>query len=357
MPVLARIVPKNLLLSAQRALSDPAIHAQTVTESNIRDLCTLINLSVLYDDIETLGNKAEIDETYKPHIAPEYQTIRDLTGLNISVGPSPEQFEETLRQSMAFAVDPFAIAGKTVELDKLKKKLSQSLRIETSDRPDYWEDIAEGQRLLLTKEFQEKSIEPENFWLRSFLYAGLARIRQRPLVPDAIRTWGMHQGSITPSDYGQGLEEVIDGKYTPGKIRKLIVDAPFPIPPFAAAVFLRAGKDRKKIPEELKTLRAELAPVRSALSGFQREKETADYRGLITIFGKPHTPDSKIDLDDRVHGALETLRNAMAPVPPQILVLKPVFDMVKSAAALFINLASASPKMLEAGKDMIDIAS
>lgn len=41
-----RIVPKNLFLSAQRR-SQHVVHAGEVRESNIRDLPTLINLSVL----------------------------------------------------------------------------------------------------------------------------------------------------------------------------------------------------------------------------------------------------------------------------------------------------------------------
>jgi hypothetical protein len=353
----ARVVPKNLFLSAQRALSEPAIHLKSVTQSNIRDLCTLITLSVLYDAVETLGSKTELDTNNKPYIAQEYQSIRDFTGLEITIGPSPSEFEETLRQSISFATRPFAAAGKNVALEELKNKLSNSLRLETSGGPDYWEDFAEGQRLVLTKDLKDQSIEPENFWLRSFLYAGLASIRKRPLVPDAIRTWGIDQASACPSDYGQRLEEVIKGKYSPRKMRELIVDHPFQVPPFAAAVFLRAGSDRRRIPGELKALRDELASVRSALSGFQRERDTADYRGFLSVFGKPHTEDSVIALDDRVHYALESLRKVKVPVPPQFFVLKPVFEMVKSAASLFTNLVSPFPRIVAASRDLVDLAS
>jgi hypothetical protein len=107
----------------------------------------------------------------------------------------------------------------------------------------------------------------------------------------------------------------------------------------------------------MRALRDELAPVRLALGSFQREKDTADYRGLITIFGKAHTADSKGVIDDRVHDAIEVLRKVKWPGPPQFLVIKPVFNLVKSAASLFSNLVSASPGAFGAAKDVFEAAS
>ena len=285
----SRIVPKNLFLSAQRGLSEEAVRAGAVTHSNIRDLCTLITLSMLYDEIETLGNKAELEEDCKPYIAAEYQSICDLTGLKINVGPAQHELNEVLKESVSFAVRPFVKAARKIELDALEDKLSKSLRDETSDQPDYWEDFAEGRRLLLAKALDEQSTESENFLLRSFLYAGLASNRQRPFVPDAIRSWGMHQITVPSSDYGEDLERIIEAKYPPGRMWELIAGSPFPIPPFAATVFLRADSKRQNLPKAIKSLRDDLTPVRDALAHFQREKDTADYRGLITIFGKVHT--------------------------------------------------------------------
>lgn len=352
-----RVVPKNLFLSAQRALSEQTIRSAGVTHSNIRDLCTLITLSVLYDDVETLGSKAELSKDSKPNIAPEYEKIRDLTGLQIKVGPTPAEFDETLKESISFAIRPFARANKNITLSELKARLGESLRAETSDQPDYWEDFAEGQKLLQATNLNEFGTSPENFWLRSFLYAGLASTRKRPFVPDAIRSWGMHQTSSVGADYGQHLEQIIEAKYPPSRMWELIRDSPFPIPPFAATVFLRAGSTHRNIPTALRILREDMTPVRDALSSFQREKDTADYSGLVTIFGQSHTPDSKITNDDRVRNAIEALRKATVAVPPQILVLKPVFDMVKSVTSLVTNLVSPSPRIFGAFKDGLDVLS
>jgi hypothetical protein len=348
-----RIVPKNLFLSAQRALSEEVVHAGKVRESNIRDLCTLIDLSVLYEGIETLGSDIELREEQKPHISPEYENIRRLTGLTIKVGPAGSEFENVLRHSLTFAIQPFARSGQDVALDELKAKIASSLRIAISGGPDYWEEFAEGERLL-TKPLNQATSDPEKFWLRSFLYAGFASARSSPLVPDAIRSWGMRIPGRPPSDYGQELQRVIEGKYPPDRMRALFVDSPFPVPPFAAVVFLRADNDPTNVPRALKDLRDELAPVRIALGGFQRERDTADYRGLITIFGKAHTPGSRVALDERMRDAVEALRKLKLPIPPQLLVLKPIFNIVKSASALVANLISASPQAFKAGKDLLE---
>lgn len=60
-------------------MSERAIHAKSVTEGNIKDLCTLITLSNFMMTFETLGNKGEVDGNEKPYIAPECQSIRNLT--------------------------------------------------------------------------------------------------------------------------------------------------------------------------------------------------------------------------------------------------------------------------------------
>src|SRR5690348_3684620 len=95
-----RIVPKNLLFSAQEALSESAVHEGHVTESNLRDLCTLITLSVLYDEIETLGSANELDKFNKPDIARGYDAIRAMTGLCITVGPTPCEFDDVLTKAI-----------------------------------------------------------------------------------------------------------------------------------------------------------------------------------------------------------------------------------------------------------------
>src|SRR5215831_15878454 len=95
---LRRVVPKNLFLSALTALDGPTEKGKTA-ESNIRDLCTLITLSMLYDELETLGHKDELDGHSKPHIAEGYARIRELTGLDIVIGPEPEEADSIIRAS------------------------------------------------------------------------------------------------------------------------------------------------------------------------------------------------------------------------------------------------------------------
>lgn len=336
-----RIVPKNLLFSAQQALSESAVREQRVTESNLRDLCTLITLSVLYDQIETLGNTKELDTSSKPHIAVGYDAIRDMTGLCITVGPKLSEFDAVLDKAIPPATTPFAEARRNVTTEGLRQKLAGALRADISGTPDYWEDLAEGRRLALSKDVGDASTEAEKFWLRTFLYAGLARHRKRPFVPDTIRSWDRNE-DCPPNDYSRQLIEAVDAKYSPERVRELVVDSPIPIPPFPALVFHRTGGDRRKIPQETRNLRCELETVREALTRLQRERETADYSGILTLFGRPHTAKSLLALDDRTRDAFKTLRDLKIPggIPPLVLRVKPVFEILMSTAKFILNLAT-----------------
>jgi hypothetical protein len=274
----SRIVPKNLLVSATRATSDKAVHEGTVRKSNVRDLCTLIDLAVLYDEVETLGSRHELDKNHKEHIAPEYASLKANTGLTIKVGPDDDRtYEETFKQSVAAAAQVFTLEEKVADPEQLRSVLGTALRIQVSDQPDYWEDLDEGRKLLQAKTLDGQLKESEKFWLRTFLYSGLAAARKLPWVPDAIRAWGNASGlKGKPDDYSSQLQRAIRSKYPDDSIQNLILDAPFPIPPFAAAVFLNTKGDRKRIWEEVKKLREDLSNVRktSQISSWRGRRAT-----------------------------------------------------------------------------------
>lgn len=348
-----RVIPKNLLLSAQQALDAPA---DGVTDSNLRDLCTLITISVLYDDVETLGSVAELHEDQKPYISPQYQSILERTGLRICVGPTYDDFQSVLNNSVPEAARVFTRDGTDARVQDLRELLSTALRVEISDMPDYWEDFAEGAEQLRGTPTTDQNEKARRFWLRSFLYAGLAKTRNCPFVPDAVRTWGFGDNKEGSPDYGLELEKVVDEHYPPERIRELVPDVRVDIPPFAAAVFVRAGAARSKIPEELKQLREQLAPVRETLAAFRAEREGGDYRGLLSIFGKPPNEAARVAVDGRVHDALQALRAATLPVSPGLLVLKPLYGVVTSATSLVSRLLGgdltlASRQLFAIGKD------
>lgn len=352
-----RIVPKNLLISAQSALDESTIHANSVRKSNFLDLCSLISLSILYDKVETLGNRDELDSNKKRDIAHEYESLREFTGLDMEVGPHPSDFEIVLNRSVPFAISPFLDIGKGIDSNEIKMKLTESLRNGISDHPDRWEEFAEGKKLLNKDSLKDDSTEPENFWLRSFLYAGLAATRKCSLIPDAIRSWGLPELGNSRPDYTAAVETATKAKYPPNMLKKVLVDSSVPVPPFAAIVFLRAGNDRQNISKELRGLREELESVRAALAMFQSEKELGDYRGrFITLFGRPHTEESKNAINDRVNDAITALRKAKLPIPPTVARLRPVFDIVKSSTTLLFNLVQASPQIPKAIEKLISIA-
>jgi hypothetical protein len=109
--------------------------------------------------------------------------IRDMTGFRITVGPRLSEFEGVLNKAIPPATEPFAKARRNVTTEGQRPKLAGALRADTSGAPDFWEDLAEGKRLALAKDVGDASTEAENFWLRSFLYAGLARHRSHLCVP------------------------------------------------------------------------------------------------------------------------------------------------------------------------------
>ena len=158
-------------------------------------------------------------------------------------------------------------------------------------------------------------------------------------------------------DYAQRLEAAIRAKYPDEDVQNLILDAPFPVPPFAAAVFLKTKGDRARIWDEVRSLRNQLKPVRTALSMLQRERNTADYSGLITLFGVPHSDDSKLRLDDRVRDALDTLRDLKLPLPKQVLVLKPIYDIVKAAASLLVQPIESSSELFQKARELSELRS
>ena len=133
----------------------------------------------------------------------------------------------------------------------------------------------------------------------------------------------------------------------------MITDAPISIPPFAAAVFVRAGSDPSRIVPELKGLREEMASVRQALAHLQQERDWGKYRdGFQTIFATQPSRDSEITADEQTRKALDKLSNLKVPLPPQLLKLQPLFSVVKGAASLLINLIGPSPSWPDGFKDV-----
>jgi hypothetical protein len=334
---ISRIVPKNLLASAMHAVGEENYSGDPISLSNIRDLATLVNLAVLYDEIETIGNMDELNRSYKPHLAEGYQAIQNV-GLRVVIGPKEQDLGHVLSAAAGFAAEPITAAGSDVMLDALKQRLSSSFRGAMSAGPDYWSDFEEGRRLFLARNLDRDS-PAEDFWLRSFLYLGLAKIREMPFVADSVRSWGLSVPCPCP-DYQKQLETIIEAKYTPEQISKLIPDIPVPLPPLAAAVFLRAGT-RRNIMSEMKALREELTPVRTALAAFQHKRQGGEFLGYLTIFGGYYSSTAQREADENVHDALEVLRKLKLPLPPQLLAVKPASEITKSIASLLTTLLSA----------------
>jgi hypothetical protein len=346
-------VPKNLLVSALQARDAEAIERNRVRQSNVRDLCTLITLSVLYDTLETLGHKSELNPDRKPHLAEKYQAFVDELGLTVVPGPRQDEFKSVLDEAVGRSAQAFA-EHRDLSLGAIRDRLSAALRQNTSDGPDYWQDFAEGERLLRRRHIRNTTAatDAEKFVLRSFLYAGLASVRRRPLVLDTVRAVAIKVP--TQSNYGDALEKVVEAKYQ--KRRALIRQSPIRIHPFAEEVLRRCKGDLSELPDVVKNLRQQLRDVRVALAALEAEGDGASYDGIVTIFGSAQTTRSKVELDARVATALEALRKAQLPVPSKAYVVKPLFYVVKAAVDLVGNIPPLRSKWFSkflSGADVI----
>lgn len=358
-----RIVSRNLLVSASHALADPVFDQNSITESNFRDLCTLINMAVLYDGLEVLGSQFHLDRRNKPDVAEEYESIAQLTGLRVDAGPKPEELDAVVLEATKEAAAPFFTVS-NISRDEIMTRLRSSIRNELSDAPDYWDDFNEGKQLALGGTFQGLPFSPakaaENFWYRTFLYLGLARVRQIPFVPDAVRGCGLEQerrnaGSDSIHESNGAYEQLIAavqakwGERTAIPLRGTTVM----IPPFAAVVFRRAGSDRNRIGLALRELREELSEVRSALLRFDLEKKAGSYGSFLQgLFPTNSTEAARIDAGQRVQEAITNFRKQVIPLPPLMLKLRPLLSVVYETYSLVHGLLGDFETLKKAGLEI-----
>jgi hypothetical protein len=349
-PILSRIVSKNLLISARRAFYADASAGHKVTTSNIKDLCTLVNLAALYDSIETLGSNSELKEGEKPHIAAEYQRIENDSGLSILIGPEPKDFGGVVDEGVSLVAGPFVKAGKDTSLSKLRESLGSSLRRETENWPDHFEDFEAGREQALhgSASVGKRAELAKNFWLRSFLYVGLAKVRGTPFVPDTTRTWGMGEQHGDTIIYADELQRTIAKKYQV-VTKQLVQSKSLSIPPFAASVFLRANQAspvpaerRAHLPSELRTLREKMTEIRNNLRGFQAQRTFGEYDGSLTKLMASTPENAETDIDLKVALALVELRKQWAYLPNWLLELQSLFGVIRAGASIAFGLASAA---------------
>jgi hypothetical protein len=326
-----RIVSRNLLVSASQALADAIFDQNRITESNFRDLCTLINLSILYDGVEVLGSHYHLDRQNKPMVAEGYESIEQLTGLSVDAGPKPEELDAVVLEASKEAAAPFFTVA-NISRDEIMTRLRGSIRTELSDAPDYWDDFNEGRQLALGGTFKGIKFSPaqaaENFWYRTFLYLGLARVRRIPFVPDAVRGCGF---PTTGRDSGGAYDQLINAVQAKwgDQLAVLLQGTEVQIPPFAAVIFHRAGSDRSRIGPELRALREELGEVRSALLRFDLEKKAGSYGSYLQgLFPTNSTAAVRSEVDRRVQEAIANLYKQKVPLPRFMLKLRPLLSVI-----------------------------
>jgi hypothetical protein len=101
-------------------------------------------------------------------------------------------------------------------------------------------------------------------------------------------------------------------------------------------------------------LRDELIPFRQALAGFQAEHEVGVYQGALgpLLLGTAASRGSRLDVDGKFLDAVLALKNVTMPLPPQLLLLRPVFDVLEAPVKAVKHAVTGD--FLAAGREVTD---
>jgi hypothetical protein len=320
-----RLVTRNLLVSATNYLRD-----QAMTVSNFHDLCTLINLAILNDDLITIGNQSEVKDTHKPYIAAAYEKVKDLTGIKIKV--------ETPKISEIIENTDYLNGG---QCEPLKKALEN----EVSDRPDYPKDFEEGKSLFKqqSNNINDRSINALDFYCRSFIYVGFAQTSNVPFAPDYVRNIGLK--NIENNNYQNKFLTTIKDIYGE-EIFQNTIGTNLEIPPFPAVVFKRA-ENRDDISNQIANLRNELEAVRNTLKEFAQERNWGVYyKNFQTLFAPPSTQSTRNKIvNDKVDKELKRLREETEGIKGLVtrMKIKPAVEVLLFAYKLLKIITSPDP--------------
>lgn len=310
-----------------------------VTLSNVEDLCTLLNLSMLHSCIRTLGNSQEKDSVRKPYLGPGYEGLRDTLGLEVVLDPPKESVVPIAQGKIAQIGDTWTrFAARAKKTWDLEPQLKSCLEAAVDDRPDSWSDFLEGGNAFLQGDVDRPTAQV-NFFLRSFIYWALADSEKIPLVLDAVRASGIKERTEARSeDEAARLEAAITGTYYEEAANILPEYERIPELPLAVVVLMRADGNRGNILEAAAAVRKEMEGPRTALETFVSRIEQRFDSG--SIVPKVHVPPTKDKAKADFDRALEGVRSG-SKLPLVWYSIQPAWQLLSSAAEAVKILAEA----------------
>jgi hypothetical protein len=277
-----RLITQNLLGSADLYETD-----SSVDWASIYDLCVLINLFCLYDNVVVIGREATSKYIIQNPQSELLSLLADSRFVSVEdfVGKKKEKVLKDVSQAARGHLRALlAESDDPDHYERLVRRCLQPSAVEyglksTPDRGrDFmtigaWLRTAPSRRDILS-ELEKKSnfVRAYTFVVRTFLYLAYANTQTLMFTPDATR-----ENMLGPIiDAEQSLRTKLLKKLRGTSQKQLVVsDFSVKIAPFAAIVFDRA-KRRGDISREMERLRKELAPLRERLRGAEETAWKSD---------------------------------------------------------------------------------
>jgi hypothetical protein len=346
-----RIVTRNLLYSAHRAMSEDARQSNEITCSNIRDLCSLIDLAALSDTVDTFVG---IDRCGMKEKA---AAIAKDTGLTISFCPHQTERAAVIQAARMDILGRMIAKNTFVDLEQIDERLGNALDEDAGSFPDDYDDFEAGRKMSTMTLGTERSNQFA-YWQRTFLYGGLSRIRQAPLVLDSARLYAARTTGLELDMFRRKLLEAVELIYQK-KLSKYREDTSLSISPFAATVLIRTGNDPHKIGAEIQHLRDELSEARTALQGYDAQTMQAIPAGEIQrLFPFDRTDESLTEVKARFQLELKELYDSGKGwrqfVSYRFYHLVPLAKFLRSSVILMSHLVAPELSWFKAFRDAWD---
>lgn len=252
-----RLITQNLLTSA--SLFE---HRDSITWRSVQDLAAFIDIFCLYDRGVVLGRNVT---------AQLYNWKSDLLGLmknaNFIIIEYPNEITDKVTKVARRHLVSFLGEQETSKYDTLLNEVLTPERTQylLLQIPDSEHEIEIGREWLLTTPsyndlldqlIKEGSVaRSATFLIRSFVYLAYADVSKLAFTPDAVRCPVLDSVISKEEQFRGRLRDALNEPWTDGVGDKELLER---ISPFAAIVFARAGKNKKRIVPEIERLRLEL---------------------------------------------------------------------------------------------------
>jgi hypothetical protein len=261
----ARLLTQNLLVSASSCEGTGALRWDA-----IHDLCVLIDLFCLYDELRILGRQAY---SMYPRADSDFWIAID----NVVKRDDAQADHRIIEAACGHLGAYLGQAEDTEVFEPLFTDLltPDSVTRSFSYHPDTEQDVAMGREWLQTlppgtdvveQLAREKDIHrPATFLVRTFLYLAYADAHRIPLTPDTARVPVLEGAKRRERNLRSQLLTKLNEQSREGSLTDDFGDLER-VTPLASVVFERAWQHETSIPDEMRKLRDDLSRFRARIA-------------------------------------------------------------------------------------------